>query len=483
MRAFNLWFVGGLVCFGVVALGCGGSGTVGECGDGVVEGNEACDDGANNSDTAADACRIDCTAATCGDGVVDMGEECDGANQCDENCVSLAVCGDGIVGGSEECDGGEDCNGENEANPCRFKTTAFRISRLTLSDPGPGILGIANPLINTAILTDEDSDGALDLNLMILASPLTQEAGDAPALRFVTGDCTAPLDETTTCSAAEGAPVTTFALTNEVANDCFVPDNAVIYSTGGSCANPTPDPPLPSSCPLETLTDDMCPPAPGLDFGSLGPGDDGCFHTAATDFTLSLGTLQIPLQGTELAAQYDGNPATGLFGVLRGFLTAEVADNTRVPGSVSTLGGQPVSFLYGLTEILDVGPDGTTPGWWVHVIVEAEAVVWEAGGSCGNGMLDEGEACDPAIAQGQTGACMTLEQCQAMATETCEQATLVNGDPCNPSCSVSVITADDTTSDGCCGLGGAVPGWTDTPLDDPDCENDAAMAISFCSGI
>lgn len=50
------------------------------CGDGSLTGAEQCDDGAANSDTAADACRTDCRTATCGDGVLDAAEECDDGN-------------------------------------------------------------------------------------------------------------------------------------------------------------------------------------------------------------------------------------------------------------------------------------------------------------------------------------------------------------------------------------------------------------------
>ena len=61
------------------------------CGDLVVEGDEACDDGLNNSDTLADACRTTCVAAACGDGVIDTDEVCDDGNGvaadgCDQNC-------------------------------------------------------------------------------------------------------------------------------------------------------------------------------------------------------------------------------------------------------------------------------------------------------------------------------------------------------------------------------------------------------------
>jgi cysteine-rich repeat protein len=60
-----------------------------ECGNGVVEFGEACDSGASNSDTAADACRKSCVKATCGDGVKDSGEACDDGNKVDtDGCRS-----------------------------------------------------------------------------------------------------------------------------------------------------------------------------------------------------------------------------------------------------------------------------------------------------------------------------------------------------------------------------------------------------------
>lgn len=100
------------------------------CGDGIVNGNEQCDDG-NNSNN--DACLNDCTNASCGDGYLWFGiEECDGdqpklcqtengylGNQsCNLDCkwgecISFESCGDGIVNGSEQCD-----EGENNGKTC-----------------------------------------------------------------------------------------------------------------------------------------------------------------------------------------------------------------------------------------------------------------------------------------------------------------------------------------------------------------------------
>ncbi|MCY1070299.1 DUF4215 domain-containing protein [Nannocystis sp. RBIL2] len=78
------------------------------CGDGVVAGDELCDDG--NADDL-DACKSDCTPTACGDGVVQAGEECDDGNADDSDaCVGTcrwARCGDGFVhAASEECDDG-----------------------------------------------------------------------------------------------------------------------------------------------------------------------------------------------------------------------------------------------------------------------------------------------------------------------------------------------------------------------------------------
>ncbi|PCC74731.1 Myxococcus cysteine-rich repeat-containing protein [Nannocystis exedens] len=61
------------------------------CGDGVVEGPEQCDEGADNSDTGA--CTTLCTTAACGDGFVQAGvEQCDDANfNPADGCVDCVV--------------------------------------------------------------------------------------------------------------------------------------------------------------------------------------------------------------------------------------------------------------------------------------------------------------------------------------------------------------------------------------------------------
>ncbi len=113
------------------------------CGNGRLEGDEVCDNGLDNSDTAPDACRSDCTLPRCGDGVVDpsSGDACDDGNNddgdgCNANCI-IEFCGDGIVnnGGSEECDNGA-ANSDTAADACR--------SDCTLPSCGDGVTDPAN---------------------------------------------------------------------------------------------------------------------------------------------------------------------------------------------------------------------------------------------------------------------------------------------------------------------------------------------------
>jgi cysteine-rich repeat protein len=92
-----------------------------ECGDGVVEGNESCDD-ANDNDS--DACRNSCVSATCGDGVVQSDvEQCDDGNAdngdaCLSSCV-VASCGDGFTQtGVESCDDGNNSDTDACLNTC-----------------------------------------------------------------------------------------------------------------------------------------------------------------------------------------------------------------------------------------------------------------------------------------------------------------------------------------------------------------------------
>ena len=92
------------------------------CGNELVDGIDACDDG-NHVD--GDGCSADCLSnETCGNSIVDFitGEECDagGVNtaECDTDCTT-AYCGDGFVNPVlEECDDGNNQGGDGCSASC-----------------------------------------------------------------------------------------------------------------------------------------------------------------------------------------------------------------------------------------------------------------------------------------------------------------------------------------------------------------------------
>ncbi len=102
-----------LTLTGLFLLACPPAETepVATCGDGQIQGDEACDDGNQDTD---DRCLNDCTKSRCGDGFRQSAwEECDDGNReaedsCLNDCVAN-VCGDGIPNpAAEACDDGNE---------------------------------------------------------------------------------------------------------------------------------------------------------------------------------------------------------------------------------------------------------------------------------------------------------------------------------------------------------------------------------------
>jgi len=102
------------------------------CGNGLIEGNEVCDDGVNNGEYGY--CNEDCTGLGpyCGDGFLDdLFEECDDGNLinwdgCSDICEieNGAVCGNGILEGDEECDDGNLNNDDGCSDICEIENGA-----------------------------------------------------------------------------------------------------------------------------------------------------------------------------------------------------------------------------------------------------------------------------------------------------------------------------------------------------------------------
>jgi len=111
------------------------------CGDGFVQaGQEACDDG-NTVDE--DDCTSDCEDARCGDGFVQTDVEAcdDGNDDTTDDCVNCrkAVCGDGFIQATEEaCDLGDDV----DPSLCTADCTAPALATVTARSSSDGCSGV-----------------------------------------------------------------------------------------------------------------------------------------------------------------------------------------------------------------------------------------------------------------------------------------------------------------------------------------------------
>lgn len=95
-----------------------------ECGNGVAEGPEECDDG---NGTNGDGCDNNCTTTACGNGIVAGIETCDDGNDtngdgCDQNCTASA-CGNGVLAPAEACDDGNIAGTDGCSSTCTLEDT------------------------------------------------------------------------------------------------------------------------------------------------------------------------------------------------------------------------------------------------------------------------------------------------------------------------------------------------------------------------
>ncbi|MBL9106481.1 MAG: hypothetical protein JNL82_36495 [Myxococcales bacterium] len=117
------------------------------CGDGNIDPDEQCDDGADNG--AGNACTPVCSHNTCGDGYPLAGAEAcdDGNDDVTDMCIAceLAVCGDGhVYKNVESCDGaGEsaDCDADCSTVSCGDGTVNAAAGELCDLGPGNGAYG------------------------------------------------------------------------------------------------------------------------------------------------------------------------------------------------------------------------------------------------------------------------------------------------------------------------------------------------------
>jgi len=145
------------------------------CGNGILEGAEACDDGNN---FPGDGCNANCTSdETCGNGYRDLTEECDDGNTsnddgCASDCTLETGCGNGEVERGEQCDDGNTASGDGCSSECQREVyIAVDTDGDTIADFDEGDGAVDSDGDGTTDELDEDSDND--------GIPDSEEAGDA----------------------------------------------------------------------------------------------------------------------------------------------------------------------------------------------------------------------------------------------------------------------------------------------------------------
>jgi ELWxxDGT repeat protein/cysteine-rich repeat protein len=148
-----------------------------DCGNGVLDAGETCDDG---NLVNGDGCDANCRATGCGNGIVTAGEECDDGNAVDDDscrngCV-LNVCGDGVThAGVEACDDGNATDTDACGNDCTLRCGDGVVQGAEECDSGQGN-GSDGCCSSTCALLDDDGDGVCDAY-----DPCPHVAGASPA--------------------------------------------------------------------------------------------------------------------------------------------------------------------------------------------------------------------------------------------------------------------------------------------------------------
>ncbi|MCA8942932.1 MAG: hypothetical protein KDB80_10270, partial [Planctomycetes bacterium] len=118
--------------------------------------------------------------------------------------------------------------------------------------------------------------------------------------------------------------------------------------------------------------------SPGI---SVPTNGNACFSSTATDISLSILGIPLPLQDVQIGGEFTGgNPPTGITnGLIKGFVPETVADSIILPADSPVGANQPLSsLLIGGSGNCDPGDDRDTynsvVGWWVYLNYTAAAV-------------------------------------------------------------------------------------------------------------
>ncbi len=233
------------------------AGQSGACPTSCSDGMSCTKDSLSNAGTCTAVCKFDpiTSPSPISDGC------CPSSGNANNDADCEAECGNGIPEPGEECDDGNDNDGDACTNSCTAPVlpTGMRITSLALVDPHvfAGTLlgcldgtGLANDELSKNLTGDKEPDGFLDLSPVVVFTPFTTSETVKPKIALNFAECTAPASSTT-CTAgeqefpAEGtnqasgtclSPITgttnsEYSAPNIPANQCFVTKGQTIVIT------------------------------------------------------------------------------------------------------------------------------------------------------------------------------------------------------------------------------------------------------------
>jgi hypothetical protein len=246
------------------------------------------------------------------------------------------------------------CALPDEQDCASLGPTGFRLTDAELADPPVwadfggdqcgDVTTVVNTLLRDQIRKDADGDGLLDLSILNLFHPL-DPASPAGMIEVGPGACAAP------------APGSSCALDQAAATS-----TTVTQKTAGTCLGPLAG----TTTPGATVSTATAP----------------CYATASMDFRLSLGPINVVLADARLGGSFAGAPIGRLDnGLARGFISEAQAEALILPADLPLVGGKQLSNLLpggagscAAIDGRDVGPDGTTRGWYFYLNFTAQVV-------------------------------------------------------------------------------------------------------------
>ncbi|MCC6556406.1 MAG: DUF4215 domain-containing protein [Polyangiaceae bacterium] len=415
------------------------------CGDGVVNGNEACDD-ANADNT--DGCLDTCALASCGDGHVQAGvEPCDDGNAIDTDacltgCV-LPTCGDTFVWfGVEACDDGNTSDGDGCSATCALEGCGDGVvSGLEECDDG-NLSNDDGCLNNCTLPTCGDGfvyagvEGCDDGNAIAndgCAALCTLEAGYTCA--GAPSACTSPAEINCSDGADNDGDGNTDCGDTDCAlgcdpnvGPCAAGETLVVY-TSADTPKPIPD--------VSSITSAITVGGIGKITRAVAQLNIAHVYDADLDMFLKAPSGASVELATDVGGTGDNFTSTILHELCPTLITAGTAPFTgcyNPEGNLATLNGGPAKGAWILTVTDDLSANvGTLSSWRLALCVGAS--------TCGDGVVDAVEACDDAGSANGDGCSAT---CTFEPGWTCAGAPTA----CTPICGDGIVVAGEPCDDG-----------------------------------